>query len=71
MAGILMHCAQNATLVVLGAICDRFRLPLAFWPVFAVVAGVTAYLLARTEGLTAVTGEPGEGRGSQPAMRIA
>ncbi len=69
-AGILMHGAQNATLVVLGGIFDRFRLPPAFWPVFAVVAGVIAFLLVRTQALAAVTGEPGEGRGPQLATRI-
>ena len=44
-AGILMHFMQNALMIFLGGIFDRFKMPAAYYAVLAVVLGLVSILV--------------------------
>ena len=54
-AGFLMHFAQNASLVLLGGIFDRFSVPPAYWTVAMVETALAAALVVRFYGWRSMT----------------
>jgi membrane protease YdiL (CAAX protease family) len=60
-AGFLMHFTQNATLILLGGIFDRFAMPPAYWTVVLVVTAAAAVLVVLLYGPRTLTREPTDG----------
>ncbi len=59
-AGFLMHFAQNASLIFVAGIFERFTMPLAYWTVVLVMSAFAALLIVIIYGPKTLTHQPGD-----------